>query len=60
VAENTLAATTFIALPCCIENITRTGSDAAASRKPSPWLSALASSSPKVCGRSRAKLRVMG
>ena len=52
VAENTLVETTSTGCPSRAENTTRMGSDATASRKPMPWLTALAISSDSVCGRS--------
>ncbi len=45
-------ATMLRAVPWRTAMTTRMGSEAIASRKPRPWLIALAISSPSVCGRS--------
>src|SRR5256885_5576386 len=47
-----LAATTSAALPRSAAWCTRIGREATASRKPKPWLRALAISSPAVCSRT--------
>ena len=53
-----LTATMLSAVPWRAAITTRMGSEAMASRKPRPWLIALAISSPSVCGRSSKMMAV--